>query len=243
MLSAVAALVPALLFPAGVPGLPCPRTRLGQRAGAAAMNSEWIESTVFFEKPMSGKFLPPLSGDGFLLASDEAVLTHANIIYEQLRVQAASMSRSPMTSGLADRTVLAHTTLGGVVAAVLADKLRVVVPVGSEEIVAYEHELLKLLAMPRLVRCLVCDLYKIVSVDPASDGMLQPLLFFKGFHALCLHRVAHALWARNGPADRFAALRLQSVGAELFSVDIHPAAQVLVKYIYVDIERSRERDK
>jgi len=86
--------------------------------------------------------------------------------------------------------------------------------------------MIHLLSMPRLLRCLVCDLYKIVSIDPASDGMLQPLLFFKGFHAMCLYHVAHALWMRNGPADRFAALRLQSFGAELFSVDIHPAAQI-----------------
>ncbi|EOD14063.1 hypothetical protein EMIHUDRAFT_56234, partial [Emiliania huxleyi CCMP1516] len=62
-----------------------------------------------------------------------------------------------------------------------------------------------------LLRCVVCDLYKILDVDPAATGLLQPLLYFKGFHALTLHRVAHHLWARDdGPADRFAALRLQS---------------------------------
>ena len=35
-------------------------------------------------------------------------------------------------------------------------------------------------------------------VDPAADGLLQPLLFFKGFHALQVHRVAHVLWGRSG---------------------------------------------
>jgi len=190
------------------------------------MQSDWVEATIFFDPPMSGKFLPPLSGDDYLHVSDEVVLTHAELIHEQLRAQAALMRKSPLTCALAERTVLAHATLSEVAASVLAEKLRAVIPSGTPEMAGIEHEIVHLLKMPRLLRCLVCDLYKIVSVDPASDGMLQPLLFFKGFHAVCLYHIAHALWVRNGPADRFAALRLQSIGAELFSVDIHPAAQI-----------------
>jgi hypothetical protein len=113
------------------------------------------------------------------------------------------MLKSPLTSALAERTVLAHPTLSEVAASVLAEKLRSVIPRDSAEMAGFEHEIVRLLKTPRLLRCLVCDLYKIVSVDPASDGMLQPLLFFKGFHAICLYHVARALWVRNGPADRF----------------------------------------
>jgi serine O-acetyltransferase len=190
------------------------------------MRSDWVEATTFFDTPMSGKFLPPLSGDDYLHCSDELVLTHADIILEQLRTQAALMRNSPLTCALAERTVLAHSTLSEIVASVLSEKLRPVIPPDSAEMAGFEHEMGHLLKTHRLLRCLVCDLYKIVSVDPASDGMLQPLLFFKGFHAVCLYHIAHALWMRNGPADRFAALRLQSIGAEMFSVDIHPAAQI-----------------
>jgi len=66
----------------------------------------------------------------------------------------------------------------------------------------------------------------VLVVDPAADGVLQPLLFFKGFHALTTYRVAHALWIKGTAASRGAALLLQSRAAELFAVDIHPAAQI-----------------
>ena len=53
--------------------------------------------------------------------------------------------------------------------------------------------------------------------------MWMPLLYFKGFHALEAFRVAHDLWVRG---RRELALYLQSRISEVFSVDIHPAAQV-----------------
>ena len=52
-------------------------------------------------------------------------------------------------------------------------------------------------------------------VDPAADGLLQPMLFFKGFHALATYRVAHSLWTDGGGASQGAALLLQSRCAEL----------------------------
>jgi hypothetical protein len=44
------------------------------------MRSDWVEATTFFDPPMSGKFLPPLTGDDFWHSSDQMVLTHAEII-------------------------------------------------------------------------------------------------------------------------------------------------------------------
>ena len=88
-------LVQALLLPTTPPALH--RSRTWQRTGALTMSSDWVESTVFFEKPMSHKFMTPLTANQFLLASDETVSTHAGVIYEQLLVQAASIRRSPMS--------------------------------------------------------------------------------------------------------------------------------------------------
>ena len=59
--------------------------------------------------------------------------------------------------------------------------------------------------------------------DPACDKYAMPLLYFKGFHALQVHRVAHYLWLNKRQA---LGLHLQSLCAEVFAVDIHPGAQI-----------------
>ena len=52
---------------------------------------------------------------------------------------------------------------------------------------------------------------------------MEPLLYFKGFHALQAHRLAHAL-LRDGRRDF--ALYLQSRASAVFGVDINPAARI-----------------
>ena len=76
---------------------------------------------------------------------------------------------------------------------------------------------------PELIRCIATDLQAIVDRDPASHTPLTPLLFYKGFHALCAHRIAHALWKAG---RQLPALLLQSLSSEVFGIDIHPAAQM-----------------
>jgi len=66
------------------------------------------------------------------------------------------------------------------------------------------------------------DLAAVYDRDPACTRFLDPLLYFKGFHALVTHRFAHALWKRG---RRDFALYLQSQASRFFSVDIHPAAR------------------
>jgi serine O-acetyltransferase len=74
------------------------------------------------------------------------------------------------------------------------------------------------------------DLVAIVEKDPAAGNFLEPLLFYKGYHSLELHRVAHLLW-REG--QRYLACYIQSRVSQLYGVDIHPAAQ-LGKGIFID---------
>ncbi|MGL4812973.1 MAG: serine O-acetyltransferase EpsC, partial [Beijerinckiaceae bacterium] len=59
---------------------------------------------------------------------------------------------------------------------------------------------------------------------------LDPVLYFKGFHAIQTHRLANALW-KAGRKDF--ALYLQSRASEVFQTDIHPAAS-LGKAIFLD---------
>lgn len=67
------------------------------------------------------------------------------------------------------------------------------------------------------------DLVAIIDRDPACTRLIEPILYFKGFHAIQAHRLAHALW-RAGRHDF--AFYLQSRSSAVFQTDIHPAAQI-----------------
>jgi serine O-acetyltransferase len=67
------------------------------------------------------------------------------------------------------------------------------------------------------------DLQAVFDRDPAVHRYIEPLLYFKGFHALVTHRFAHELWTQ-GRKDF--ALYLQSQSSRIFGVDIHPAARI-----------------
>lgn len=76
---------------------------------------------------------------------------------------------------------------------------------------------------PDLVEAIRADLLAVVDRDPAVHRVIEPLLYFKGFHALQTHRLAHALWGRG---RRDFALYLQSRSSEIFQTDINPAARI-----------------
>lgn len=67
------------------------------------------------------------------------------------------------------------------------------------------------------------DLAAVYDRDPACTRLIEPLLYFKGFHALQTHRFAHSLF-RAGRKDF--ALYLQSQSSRVFAIDIHPAAKI-----------------
>jgi serine O-acetyltransferase len=74
------------------------------------------------------------------------------------------------------------------------------------------------------------DVMAVLDRDPACYRVLEPVLYFKGFHALQCHRLAHWLWKRD---RRDFALYLQSRASEVFQTDINPAARI-GKGIFLD---------
>ncbi|TGP26434.1 MULTISPECIES: serine O-acetyltransferase [unclassified Mesorhizobium] len=66
--------------------------------------------------------------------------------------------------------------------------------------------------------------------DPACDRFIMPVLYFKGFHAIQTHRLAHWLWNQG---RRDFALYLQSRSSSVFQTDINPAARI-GKGIFLD---------
>lgn len=67
------------------------------------------------------------------------------------------------------------------------------------------------------------DLLAHYTRDPACDHYITPFLYFKGFHAVQSYRIAHYLWQKK---RTMLAAFIQSRVAELFDVDIHPAAVI-----------------
>lgn len=74
------------------------------------------------------------------------------------------------------------------------------------------------------------DVAAVLDRDPACYRVLEPVLFFKGFHALQCHRLANWLWRRG---RRDFALYLQARSSEIFQTDINPAA-IIGKGIFLD---------
>lgn len=66
------------------------------------------------------------------------------------------------------------------------------------------------------------DLDAVLERDSACHEYHLPFLYFKGFHALQTHRVAHWLWQQGRQS---LALFMQSRMSQKFGVDIHPAAR------------------
>ncbi len=74
------------------------------------------------------------------------------------------------------------------------------------------------------------DIQAIYDRDPACLRFLEAVLYFKGFHALQTHRLAHWLFNRG---RRDFALYLQSRSSSVFQTDINPAARI-GKGIFLD---------
>jgi serine O-acetyltransferase len=80
-----------------------------------------------------------------------------------------------------------------------------------------------LAADPSIGEAFRADIAAVADRDPACSRLIEPVLYFKGFHAIQTHRLAHWLWSR-GRQDF--ALYLQSRSSEVFQTDIHPAARL-----------------
>src|SRR5262247_4097781 len=74
------------------------------------------------------------------------------------------------------------------------------------------------------------DIAAIVDRDPATGRCIEPVLYYKGFHAIQAHRLMHWLWAKGRKDFAF---YLQSRVSSVFQCDINPAARI-GRGIFVD---------
>ena len=76
---------------------------------------------------------------------------------------------------------------------------------------------------PALAEIFRADIVATVDRDPATLRFLEPVLYYKGFHAIQTHRLAHWL---VGKGRKDFALYLQSRSSSVFQCDINPAAKI-----------------
>ena len=76
------------------------------------------------------------------------------------------------------------------------------------------------------MRCLPTvrrDIRAVFDRDPAARSVLEVVCCYPGFHAVCVHRLAHWLWTHG---LRFPARFLAHIGRGLTGIEIHPAARL-----------------
>lgn len=142
-------------------------------------------------------------------------------LWQTLRQEVTEVARlEPALASYFHIAVLSHDSLESALSYALASLLgsEVVSPLALFQVM--EHGFA---ADSQISERMRRDLLAHYQRDPACDRHYIPLLYFKGFHALQAHRVAHWLWNHD---RRSMALYLQSRVSEIFSVDIHPAARI-----------------
>ncbi len=142
-------------------------------------------------------------------------------IWERIRQDAVEIIESePVLARQIQEIVLDRSTLEEVLSFRLAEKLTFL---AHWEFHLEEVFLDAMESDPTIGEAIRKDIRAIYDRDPACQNHITPLLYYKGFKAICCHRVSHWLW-KGG--RRQLALHLQSLNSEFFGVDIHPAAVV-----------------
>jgi serine O-acetyltransferase len=149
-------------------------------------------------------------------------------LFGRMRTEADEiLRREPIMSKLMLTTVLNHDSLEAAVIARIAARLDhgdvpgLLLSQAFTEVARND---------PRIAEAFRDDLLCVFDRDPACTRLVEPLLHFKGFHALQTHRFAHALWTTG---RRDLALYLQSRSSGVFQTDIHPNASI-GKGIFLD---------
>jgi serine O-acetyltransferase len=146
----------------------------------------------------------------------------------RLRLEAEEvLRREPELGGFIHPAILAQESVAGVVIHRVAQRLDQ--PEANYAAIRQAYEAC-VAREPAILDAFRADLLAVLERDPACNRLLEPALYFKGFHALQTYRLAHWLWV-NGRSDF--ALTLQSLSSQVFQTDIHPAAQI-GKGVFID---------
>jgi serine O-acetyltransferase len=142
-------------------------------------------------------------------------------VWGRIRREAEEIARrEPELATFIYSTILHHDTLEAAVVHRVSERL------DSAEVSA---ELIRqayadaLENAPAIGTAFRADIVATVDRDPATNRFLEPVLYFKGFHAIQAHRLAHWLW---GKGRKDFAYYLQSRSSSVFQTDINPAVPI-----------------
>ena len=148
-------------------------------------------------------------------------LGRSDPLFARIRIEAEEAARNdPAITSFLITAILNHDTLESAVIHRVAERLDHVDAPSTLIRQTYEEVVARDSSIGDAFRA---DIIAVADRDPACLRLMEPLLYFKGFHALQAYRLAHAL-LRAGRRDF--ALYLQSRVSAAFGVDINPAARI-----------------
>jgi serine O-acetyltransferase len=142
-------------------------------------------------------------------------------IWARIRSEAEAVVRQePQLASFIYASLLEHDALTGAVVQRISDRLDHPAMSGTAILQAFLDALED---APEIGDAFRADIVATYDRDPATTRFIEPVLYFKGFHAIQTHRLAHWLWGRH---RKDFALYLQSRSSAVFQTDIHPAAKI-----------------
>ena len=142
-----------------------------------------------------------------------------NDLWPLMREEAERKAKEePILGSYFHATILNHRTFGDALSFRLASKLdNPMLPTMliRDVIAEATHD------ESEILRAAEIDIIATYTRDPACEDLSSPFLFFKGFHALQAHRIAHWLWNKE---RRTLAQFFQNQISVTLGVDLHPAA-------------------
>jgi serine O-acetyltransferase len=151
----------------------------------------------------------------------EGVVESLDPIWNQARREAEDvLAKEPSLTNFVLTSILNQPTLEAAIIHRVASRLAH--PALSADLIAQNfHD--AIIEDPAIGAAFRADIIAVADRDPACTRLIEPILYFKGFHAIQTHRLAHWLW-HQGRQDL--ALYLQSVSSGVFQTDINPAARM-----------------
>jgi serine O-acetyltransferase len=128
--------------------------------------------------------------------------------------------REPELASFIYSVLLHHDTLESAIVHRISERLSHA-DVGGELIRQAYDDALK--DDPSIGLAFRADLAAVHDRDPATHRYIEPVLYYKGFHAIQTHRLAHWLWKKG---RRDFAYYLQSRSSAVFQCDINPNATI-----------------
>ena len=149
------------------------------------------------------------------------VLDKVDPVWARIRTEAEEVTRrEPELTTFMYENILHHDSLEDAVAHRVAQRLDH--PDVSADLIrqAFSEAIDD---QPTLGEMFRADIVATIDRDPATTRFCEPVLYYKGFHAIQTHRLAHWLL---GKGSKDFALYLQSRSSAVFQCDINPAARI-----------------